>query len=177
MYSIEELNLSNVEDYAKVNALSWKESYKGIVNDNFLELINTEEEINKNINRLKESLSSKDIKRFLLKVDDEYVGVVCTRKSKYDKFKDYGEIGALYLLDKVKKKGYGKILFNKAKEELINMDYNNMIIGCLKENPSNEFYKHMGGNIIDKSIFKIPNQELEENIYLYKNIKTNKKIS
>ena len=72
---------------------------------------------------------------------------------------------------KIKKQGYGKILFNKAKEELINMGYNNMIIGCLKDNPSNEFYKHMGGVLIDTSIFKIPNQDIIENIYIYKNIK------
>ena len=158
MYSIEELNLSNVEDYAKINAQSWKESYKGIVNDEFLELVNTEDEINKNINRLKESLL-------------EYVGVLCVRKSKYDKYKDYGELGALYLLNKVKGKGYGKILFNKAKKELIDMGYSNMINGCLKDNPSNEFYKHMGGILIDTDIFKIPNQDIIENIYIYKNIK------
>ena len=171
MYSIEELNLSNVEDYAKINAQSWKESYKGIVNDEFLELVNTEDEINKNINRLKESLLDKDKKRFILKVDNEYVGVLCVRKSKYDKYKDYGELGALYLLNKVKGKGYGKILFNKAKKELIDMGYSNMVNGCLKDNPSNEFYKHMGGILIDKDIFKIPNQDIIENIYIYKNIK------
>ena len=171
MHNIEELNLSNVEDYAKVNALSWKESYKGIVNDEFLELVNTEDEINKNINRLKESLLDKDKKRFILKVDNEYVGVLCVRKSKYDKYQDYGEIGDLYLLNKVKHKGYGKILFNKAKQELIDMGYSNMINGCLKDNPSNEFYKHMGGILIDKDIFKIPNQDIIENIYIYKNIK------
>ena len=62
MYVIEGLNLSNIEDYARINALSWKESYKGIVNDDFLELINTKDEINKNINRLKESLYDKDKK-------------------------------------------------------------------------------------------------------------------
>ena len=46
-YIIEKMSLNNVEDYARVNSLAWKQSYKGIVNDDFLELINTEPEIQK----------------------------------------------------------------------------------------------------------------------------------
>ena len=52
-YIIEDLNINNVEDYARVNALAWKQSYKGIIYDDFLELINTEKEIQKSIIRLK----------------------------------------------------------------------------------------------------------------------------
>ena len=32
-YVIEKLNLNNVEFYARVNALAWKQSYKGIVDN------------------------------------------------------------------------------------------------------------------------------------------------
>lgn len=52
-YIIENVNSSNIEYYARVNALAWLQSYKGIVNDEFLELINTEEEIQKAIINLK----------------------------------------------------------------------------------------------------------------------------
>lgn len=55
-YIIEDMNLDNVDYYARVNALSWEQSYKGIVNDDFLELINTEEEIQKSISNLKKGL-------------------------------------------------------------------------------------------------------------------------
>ena len=57
-YIIEKLSIDNVEYYARVNALAWKQSYKGIVNDDFLELINTEPEIQKTISNLKEGLNS-----------------------------------------------------------------------------------------------------------------------
>ena len=46
-YIIESMNKDNAEYYARVNILAWKESYKEIVNDDFLELINTEREIKK----------------------------------------------------------------------------------------------------------------------------------
>lgn len=169
-YIIETLDKNNVENYARVNALAWKESYKGIVNDDFLELINQEEEIQKSINNLMDSLNDSS-RRFLLKVNNEYVGILRVRKTKYEKYSHCGELGALYLLDSMKKKGYGKILFTRAKKELIDMGYRSMIIGCLVDNPSNEFYKYMGGKLVDTNTFVLPNgQELIENIYYYENI-------
>lgn len=166
-YSIEDMNIDNAEYYARVNALAWKQSYKGIVNDDFLELINTEEEIKKTISNLKERINDSS-KRFLLKYNDEYVGVLRVRETKYEKYKDCGELGALYLLNSVKGKGFGKLLLNKAIDELQKKGYKKMILGCLSENPSNEFYKHVGGKFIDNNPLTLPNgQELTENLYLY----------
>lgn len=166
-YVIEDMDLNNIEHYAKANALSWKESYSGIVNDDFLELINTEEEIKKSISNLEKELYDGS-KRFLLKCNDEYVGILRVRKTKYKNYYQCGELGALYLLDNVKGKGYGKVLFEKAISELKNMGFDKMIIGCLSENPSNGFYKHMGGKFVNTSSLMLPNnQELLENLYYY----------
>ena len=166
-YIIEKLSIDNVEYYARVNALAWKQSYKGIVNDDFLELINTEEEIKNAISNLKESLNDSS-RRFLLKYNNDYVGILRVRKTKYDKYSDCGELGALYLLDVIKGKGYGKKLFNKAINELKEMNYDKMIVGCLSENISNEFYKHIGGKFIGTNPLTLPNgQELIENLYYY----------
>ena len=55
-----------------------------------------------------------------------------------------------------------------AINELKNMNYNKMILGCLSENPSNEFYKHMGGKLVDSNPLILPNgQKLKENLYYY----------
>jgi GNAT superfamily N-acetyltransferase len=103
-----------------------------------------------------------------LKYNNEYVGVLRVRKTKYDKYTECGELGALYLLDIVKGKGFGKILFDKAIDELKNMNYDRMIIGCLSLNPSNDFYKHMGGILVGTNPLTLPNgQELMENLYYY----------
>ena len=162
-YVIKELNYNNVEDYVRVNVLAWKQSYKGIVNDDFLNFINTEEQIQKIIDRVRKNIK----KGFILYVDGKPVGMCCIGSSRQDNYKDIGELQAIYLLDEVKSKGYGKILYNKAVDELKKMGYSSMIIGCLKENSSNEFYKHMGGKLVDNSIFNLPNQQLEENIYYF----------
>ena len=170
-YFIEELNLNNVSDYVKVNAKAWQETYKGIVNDVFLELINTKEEINNSIERIKKSLNNPFDKSFLLKVDNKYVGVLRVCKSRDDNYQNIGEIRVLYLLNEVKHLGYGKILFEKAEEEIKKMNFNSMIVGCLSDNTNaNSFYKHMGGVLESSRDFNIPNQALKENVYLFRDI-------
>ena len=168
-YYIEELNLNNIKDYVIVNAKAWQETYKGIVNDEFLELINTKEEINNSI--VKKSLNNPFDKSFLLKVDNNYVGVIRVCKSRDDNYQNIGEIRALYLLNNVKHQGFGKILFEKAKEEVKKMGFNSMIVGCLSDNTNaNSFYKHMGGVLVSSRDFTLPNQTINENVYLFREI-------
>lgn len=42
-----------------------------------------------------------------------------------------------------------------------------MKIGCLEKNPSSGFYLKMGGKIIGKRKFVLPNEILHENVYEY----------
>ena len=65
---IEEMDIYNAYDYAVVNTKSWIESYGGIVDQEFLDKINTDEEINKMRDTLVKYLDDGS-KRFLLKVD------------------------------------------------------------------------------------------------------------
>lgn len=48
-YNIKEVDYSDIETYIRINCKSWKESYSGIVNDDFLNFINEEEQIQKSI--------------------------------------------------------------------------------------------------------------------------------
>ena len=170
-YVFEPISIDNAEDYARVNTLAWIQSYKGIINDDFLNLINTEEYFKQFVIKLKNKIDDKSNRPFLFKVEDKPVGVLAVRESNYPGYEDCGELGAIYLLDCAKGQGYGKVLFEKAVEELKAMGYTKMINGCLEGNPANNFYQHMGGKLIGNKIFKVPNgQELNENMYFYDNI-------
>ena len=163
-FKIELMSELTAEKYAMINTQSWIESYKGIIDEEFLDKIGTDEEINKMTDNLIKNMNDTS-KRFLLKVDEDYVGLFRIRKTKYVGFDEYGELGALYLLTKAKGHGYGKIMFDYAKNELKKQGYNKMIIGCLDDNPSNDFYLHMGCNFIKTNPIKIGEQNLIENIY------------
>ena len=135
----------------------------------YLESINTINEVENMKAVLINSLEDGSF-RYLLKVNNEYVGIFRVRETKYEGFEDYGELGALYLLNKAKNNGYGKIMFDRAKRELSRMGYDKMIAGCLEENPSNNFYIHMGGIFVKKNPIKIGKQNLNENIYIFEGI-------
>lgn len=171
-YTIEKLSIDNAYEYAYVNSRAWLEAYKGIIDYEYLERINTDESIKNFTKKLKGYVDNNPEQFFLLRVDGKPVGVLCVRSPKYKDYQDCGELGAIYLLNEVKGKGYGKILFEYAKEELKKMGYKKMVNGCIEGNPSNEFYKHMGGKLVKKTKFIVKNygQELTENVYLYESI-------
>jgi hypothetical protein len=47
-----------------------------------------------------------------------------------------------------------------------------MVNGCIDGNPSNEFYKNMGGKLVKQITFIVKNyeKELTENVYYYESI-------
>ena len=169
-YAIKEIEKKNLYDYMFVNTYAWNETYRGIVADEFLDKIKNE--LKQNVERLEKEfdrtkIDEPDYKRFLLYVDEEPVGVVAICNSREEKYPNSGELCSLYLLNKAKKKGYGKILFEKAKQELKNMGFNDMIIYCLKDNPTKTFYEHLGGELVFEKVKNIGGKDLIENVYYY----------
>lgn len=167
-YEIVEKSLENVEEYVRVNALAWKESYQEIVDQEFLDFINSEVGIQESVEKQKQKLSLIGSRGYLLKVNQKYVGILSLGASVDSRFPEGGEIQAIYLLNEVKRQGYGTILFDFGVSKLREMRFRQMIISCLQDNVvANQFYQHKGGKNIGTRVFKLPNQELIENVYLF----------
>ena len=165
-YIIRKRTIDDCKDIAHIVTVAWNETYKGIVPDYFLEkLKNNEEE------RAKKTINEFDIKnnnQLVLEVDNQVVGFVNYGESEDKEYKNCGEIFALYIISKYKGNGFGRKLVEAAIKELKQNGFNKMIIACLKGNPSNDFYKHIGGVYIKDGIFKRLN--LPENIYYFESI-------
>lgn len=163
-------NIENVEEYVRVNVVAMKQAYYEFVNEEFLDLINSEDEIKKNVEKHKERLNNPNEESYIFYVDNKPVGIIRYGKCRRQTYNDKGEFYALYLLDEFKNKGYGRVLFNKGIKGLLNMGYSDMIVDCLEDNPTNGFYQYFGGKIIDTDDIKMLNQNLLENIYLFQSI-------
>lgn len=158
---IRESKKDDAYDIAHVVAISWNETYKGIVPDWFLkELLLNEKENGK---RLYDNYGNNH--ELVLIIDNEIVGFIRYGKSEDDDFDNCGEIIAFYIIKKYHGNGLGRKLFEMARNDLKKEGYNKMIIACLKGNSTNEFYKHMGGKYIKDGEFKKLN--LKENIYYF----------
>ncbi len=149
-----------------VATVAWNETYKGIVDDDFLnKLYETEEQRAKEIYN---KFNEEDNHQLVPEVDNNIVGFVNVGDTDDTNYDNCGELHAIYILDKYKGKGFGKKLFEAGIEELKKMGYDKMIIGCLVGNPSNDFYKHMGGKLIKTRIFE--KLQLPENVYYFEKI-------
>ncbi len=162
-YLIRRRTKEDISGIQKVVTTSWNETYKGIVPDWFLEELKVNED--ERIKNVYDSFDENDNNQFVLIVDNEVVGFVNFGKTRDEEYQDCGEIFALYVISKYKGNGFGKKLVETAKNELKKMGFNKMLIACLKGNPSNEFYKHIGGVYVKDGLYK--RLQLKENVYYY----------
>ena len=98
-FRIKEIEKTDMYDYMYVHTYSWEETYRGIMDDEFLDKI--KKELDQNVERLKNKfdrtkIEEPDYKRFLLYVNDEPVGIVAVCKSREEKYPNSGEICSLY---------------------------------------------------------------------------------
>lgn len=165
-YLIRKREKEDCKDIASIVTISWNDTYKGIVPNWFLEeLKNNEKE---RVKKTTDMFDINDNNQLVLEVNNKVVGFVKYGVSTDEEYGDCGEIIALYILKQYKGNGFGRKLVENAINELKKMGNSKMIIACLKGNPSNDFYKHIGGVYVKDGTFKRLN--LPENIYYYENI-------
>ena len=161
-YIIRKCELKDILGLTQVVTTSWKETYRGLVPDDYLDnLDSTIEERTKNAT---ERFLNGEM-QFVLEIDGKIVGFIRYGKSEDKDFTNCGEIYAFYIINKYHGLGLGRKLFEIAVNELKKMGFDKMIIACLKGNPTRNFYEHMGGKYIKDGTFTRLN--LKEDIFYY----------
>lgn len=153
-YVIRKIKKDDCKQIAHVVTIAWNESYKGLVPDSFLNgLYENEEQRATNIYN---DFNENNNHQFVLEIDNKVVGFVSVGETDEKEYKNCGELYAIYIIKDYKGKGFGKQLFEAGKNELKNMGFNKMIIGCLEGNLANGFYKHQGRILSETRIFEKP---------------------
>ncbi len=157
---IRKRKIDDSNELAHAIATVWNTTYMGIVDDEFLKgLFNNEKQ---SAERLKNSVHEQPY-YYVLILNNKIIGwIYFTLDS--EKYENAAEINSLYILKEYQGNGYGKQLYNYAVEIILKNNIRKLIIGCLDGNPSNDFYKHLGGRYIGTSLFR---EKYLENIYLF----------
>ena len=165
-YIIRKMNKNDCFAVAKIVTIAWNETYRGIVNDEFLDnlYLNEQERANNFYKEFDKNINH----QYVLEINNEIVGFINVDASDEVEYNDCGELYALYLINNYKGQDYGRKLFDMAIKELKSMGFTKMIVGCLADNPTNDFYKHMGGKLIKQRVFE--KLQLPENVYLFEEI-------
>ena len=161
---IRKMEYKDIESVANIKVSSWRLSYKGIIDDEYLDNM----DINLYIEKRKEDYNKSLY--YVADLDGKVVGF-CRyddRLRQFNKQNIGGEIYALYVEPTMKRMGIGKALVNKVEEEFREKGIKTYIIWCLKDNePSKAFYKKMGGIEIGEKDIEIGGKNYKETGFLY----------
>jgi GNAT superfamily N-acetyltransferase len=169
IWRVRKATLDDVAGVARVHVDSWRTTYKGIVQTDFLNGMSYENSESRWWNRLE-----RNIAQYALFVAEDDSGRIIgfahggperSGDTVYD-----GELYAIYLLEDYQRKGIGKQLFRSVVSHLTDNNFQAMLIWVLSDNPSRNFYESMGGQLIREAEIEIGGQLLQKSAYGWRNL-------
>jgi GNAT superfamily N-acetyltransferase len=147
---------------AQVHVQSWRESFRGIVPQSFLDAMSLE----KRRQAFRTGFAADFYRMFLAE----------TAKTGVIGFADFGkareterayetELYAIYLLRDFQRQGIGGKLFALGVESLVADGMNSMYLLTLELSPYKSFYEKMGGRVVDRKAIEIEGVKYTELIY------------
>lgn len=149
------------EEISNVYEQSWKYAYNGVIPQDYLDSIPSGQWCGVIDNPNWYTLVMLDGKKI--------IGTASYCKSRFEDYKDWGEIISIYFLPEYMGKGYGKCLLEKVVEELIAMGFKKIFLWVLEDNHrARHFYEKFGfknsGEYMDNVI---GGKQLRELQYVY----------
>lgn len=164
--SFREAAVTDCMAVAKVHVQSWKESFRGLLPQAFLEKMSVE----KRAKAFEKGFTAESYRMYVAEAQER--GIVG--------FADFGEprenIGyeaelyAIYLLPEFQRRSIGKKLFNLGAEYFARSGKNSMYLSALEVSPYRSFYEKTGGQIVGRKQVEIEGAEYEELIYGWNNL-------
>ncbi len=155
---------------AQAHVASWRTTYKGLVNDEFLQSLSVE----RRTKSWEETLSDPEQSTCLYVAEDEtgmIVGFASGNAVREENMEYTGEVSAIYLLKQAQGHGTGRKLMQAAARELIRRGHHSMMLWVLRDNtPARKFYEALGGQYLFEKPIEIGEQKLIEVAYGWKDL-------
>jgi len=118
-------------------ALSWKHHYMGILPDTYLERLTGD--------RWSALLCASPSSSLAVFEDGQLMGAATLSFSRDEGRENYGEVASIYLHPSAKNRGFGRMLMEKAMQQLREEGCENICLWVMEPNRSSiGFYEHMG---------------------------------
>lgn len=158
--------LLDVDGIAKVHVDCWKTTYASIMPNNYISKLTYEKRA-----KLWERIIPNG--NVFVAEDDkgQIIGFADGGRERTGDYKEYnGEMYSIYILKSFQGQGIGKRLIKAVVNELLEQDLNSLIVWVLEDNISCNFYKKMGGKVVDSKTVDFSGKELMELAYGWKDI-------
>ena len=157
---IRNLAMGDVPSVARIRIDGWRKAYGGIVDGEYLNSLDVEEQAQKFVKCVGSD-------NFIVAIMDGEVVGFCRflYDNSFSPNIDYVdcELTAIYVRPDLNGKGIGAEMFNDVVKKFKNRNKTNMIVWCLADNTDSiEFYKHIGGEIKEEKIVQIGDKNYKE---------------
>lgn len=165
------MRLEDAERVAEIHTKTWKNAYKGIIHQEFLNSIDQ----NKRLENWKKNIVSNEhqlIQLVSYSFDTNFIaGFITGNRSRYESLVPDcdSEVWAIYVDPDIQGLGHGQALFKAFQDEMRNLGKKSMCLCVLKENhKARKFYEKMGGILnSQETTFTAGEQILTEAIYIF----------
>lgn len=166
--TIRPATLQDVPGIARVHVDSWRTTYAGIVPDDFLAALSYEDAEA----RWNRWLGDAE-RRMIVMVaaqGDRVIGFASGGKERDGSTEFTGELYAIYLFREAQGHGTGRRMFEAIAAGLREQGHESLLIWVLARNPSREFYRRIGGELVATKVITIGGVELEEEGYGWRSL-------
>ena len=160
---IRKATMADAAEIAKVGIVSWKETYRGIVPDSFLDKMDLAQRILEAEKYLNDP--NVDLYTVVAERDGMIVGYAAGGPNRWTDEVYRGELYAVYLLREVHKQGIGRQLVQAVAQGLAVRGFANMLVGVLRDNPARAFYERLGAVYVKQGAFIVDGVEIMEMAY------------
>ena len=149
----------NLLEISNIYESSWKYAYKNIIPQDYLDSIPK--------GRWADNINKDGMNNLVMIKDGLIIGTASFCKSRWERYRDYGEIVSIYFLPEYIGKGYGRLLLDKCIEELKKFGFSKILLWVLEDNHrARSFYEKCG--FVFSGIFlqdNIGGKNLRETLY------------
>lgn len=135
----------DLKSIAEIKVSGWQNSYRGIINDDYLDAMSVQNQIN--------AVSSYPLESFFV-IENDFAVLGFCRIAIYNFTNNEmpdSEIREIYVRPDLKRHGIGSRLFKYVLEELRKRGCKNLRLGVLKQNrDARLFYEKIGGKLKDE---------------------------
>ena len=146
---------------AHVQIASQRTTYRGIVNDDYLDALSYER-------RTAQWLKNLEQNQITLVAENEHhvvIGFADGGPERTGRTDYRGELYAINLLEECRRRGLGRQLVERIFESLVKAGMDRILIWALAENPCRPFYEALGGKLVGEREIEIGEQKLREVAY------------
>lgn len=136
---------SDLKEVARVQIMSNKSTYKGIMPDSYLSALDVDVKHQEWINRFENSIGNESL--YVIETNSrQIVGFYLLSERPTNDIADR-ELLSVYILSENQGQGIGRQIFRAIKDKYESDHVKSMMLWTLKDNPSRGFYERMGGEL------------------------------